>query len=254
MCLILLAINSHPQYPLVIAANRDEFYARPTKTMHWWQEAPRLLAGQDRQNGGTWFGLTRNGRLAAVTNYREGGASRPDRPSRGILPRDYLLESRTEWNGWLQQNAFRFNGFNLLFGNWNALHWYSNRSDQTAPTRLEDGIHGLSNSLLDTPWPKVQRGRRELTELVQRPDFNARQLLELLQDDTPGAPADLPDTGIGEVWEELLSPVFIRSDTYGTRASTALLIDRQQQARVIERSWSASGHFKDRQFQFSLQH
>ena len=252
MCLILLALNRHPDYPLILAANRDEFYARPTLPLHWWQEAPGLLAGQDRLNDGTWFGLTLDGRLAAVTNYREGGSNLPDRPSRGLLTRDFLLEQHPDWELWLTANAENFNGFNLLFGTWNRLFWFSNRNPNGVPIALSNGIHGLSNHLLDTPWPKIKRGKERLAELIHRPDFEADALLELLQDDQPAAEEELPDTGISPEWEQLLSPIFIRSETYGTRASTVLLIDRNRQAQLIERSWTPRGDAADREQCFLL--
>ena len=253
MCLILLAINSHPRYPLIIAANRDEFYARPTQPLHWWQEAPQLLGGRDREHGGTWLGIARDGRLAAVTNYREGGSNQLGRPSRGHLPLDYLLDRRPDWPTWLSENGSRFNGFNLLFGRWDALYWLSNRGSSAEPVLLGAGIHGLSNHLLDTPWPKVRRGKERLEQLVRHPQFEPHQLLDLLRDETPATDSELPATGIGPIWERLLSPIFIRSESYGTRASTVLLVEDQHQVKVIERSWTAAGHSSDRQQQFILQ-
>ncbi len=252
MCLILLALNQHPDYPLVIAANRDEFYARSTQALHWWDETPELLAGRDLEGGGTWLGLTRDGRLAAVTNFREGGTRQPVRPSRGNLPLDYLLDRHPDWNRWLATHAVQFNGFNLLFGRWDALHWFSNRSDRDQPLPLTEGIHGLCNHLLDTPWPKVKRGREGMAQILRQPNFRPHDLFELLQEDTPAPHEDLPETGIGQTWEEQLSPIFIRSETYGTRSSTLVLINRRHQVRIIERSWTTRGEHSDRSQQFAL--
>jgi uncharacterized protein with NRDE domain len=249
MCLILAAIDQHPDYPLIIAANRDEFYARPSRPLSWWPEDAQLLGGRDLESGGSWFGLTRAGHLAAVTNYREAGTKLPQRPSRGILVRDYLQQT-TGWGDWLKSRAQEFNGFNLLYGKWNQLNWFSNRGGAT--TRLETGIYGLCNSLLDTPWPKVERGKRLLQQRLGQQNFTPEDLLQILQDDLPAAHDKLPDTGIGQEWEHLLSPIFICSETYGTRASTILLIDRQQQANILERNWRPNGSFKDRQIEFDI--
>lgn len=251
MCLVLIAVDKHPDYPLILAANRDEFYARPSRPLNWWPEDSRLLAGQDLESGGSWFGLTRAGHLAAVTNYREAGAKLPQRPSRGILVRDYLQQTPNDWEPWLEANAQKFNGFNLLYGKWDQLRWFSNRTGLASP--LHAGIYGLCNSLLNTPWPKVTRGKWLLQQTLEQQSLSAEALLQILQDDQQAPPNKLPDTGIGRHWEQLLSPIFIRSESYGTRVSTVLWINQKQQARVTERSWLPNGNYRDRQIEFDIE-
>ncbi len=251
MCLILFAINKHPDYPLIIAANRDEFYARPSKTLDWWPENPQILAGQDLESGGSWFGLNRKGYFAAVTNYREAGTNRPECPSRGLLVRDYLLEKTPVERNWLKSYAKEFNGFNLLYGKWNQLNWLSNRSDQHLP--LQSGLFGLCNSLLDTPWPKLVRGKMLLRQALKQQKMSSQDLLQILQDDQLAADDKLPDTGIGEGWEKILSPIFIRSEHYGTRSSTILLIDKKQHVEITERNWSPTADFEEKTFQFTIE-
>ena len=237
MCLVLIAYKVHPRYPLILAANRDEFYDRPTATASYWEEAPELFAGRDLVHRGTWLGVTRGGRCAALTNYREPHAARQDAPSRGGLvsgflrsevgPKDYLAR--------LQGKAAAYNGFNLLLGDPDGLYCYSNKSGQAV--RLSPGIHGLSNHLLDTPWPKVVRGRDTLSELAQRGDFSREELFAILGDRSQAPDGELPDTGVGLELERLLSSIFIVSERYGTRSSTVLLIDADRRVSFVERSF-----------------
>ena len=243
MCLILIAIDMHPTYPLIIAANRDEYYARPTRSLRWWPEDSQLLGGKDLESGGSWFGLNRSGYLAAVTNYREAGADQPQRLSRGILVRDYLQDSRRDWVDWQDKNSQSFNGFNLIYGYWNQLKWFSNRGQKLQA--LETGIHGLCNSLLNTTWPKVERGKALLGQAIAQNRVDPEDLLNLLHDDLHAPDNQLPDTGIGREWEHRLSSIFIRSASYGTRASTVLLIDQQQDVQIKERNWLPDGKFHD---------
>lgn len=251
MCLILLAIDKHPDYPLVLAANRDEFYARPSRPLNWWPEDSRILGGQDLESGGSWLGLTRAGHIAAVTNYREAGAKLPQRPSRGVLVRDYLQQTPNDWEPWLEANAQKFNGFNLLYGKWNQLRWFSNRNGLASP--LHTGIYGLCNSLLDTPWPKVARSKWLLQQTLEQQSLSVEDLLQILQDDQQAPANKLPDTGISRHWEQLLSPIFIRSESYGTRVSTVLLINQKQQVQITERSWLPNGNHSDRQIGFDIE-
>jgi uncharacterized protein with NRDE domain len=249
MCLIALALDAHPSYRLVIAANRDEFYARPTA---WWADAPDVLAGRDLREGGTWMGVTRAGRVAAVTNYRDPGlAQLADAPSRGALVADFLrgsVDAETYADD-LAGRAAAYNGFNLLVGDGGGLFYVSNRTDGVR--RLEPGVYGLSNALLDTPWPKVVRARRAMEEAVaaaEGPGWDAR-LWEALADRVIAADDALPDTGVGSERERLLSAPFIRTDVYGTRASTVLTIASDGEVRFVERSvvpgqdgWTESRH------------
>ncbi len=251
MCLILFAINQHPEFPLILIANRDEYHARPSKPLHWWSTTPQLLGGQDLESCGSWLALNRQGKLAAITNFREAGANQLQRPSRGHLVRDYLLGAHNNWHPWLEQNAQSYNGFNLLYGRWDQLCWRSNRYPATR--RLEPAIYGLSNHLLDTPWPKVERGKQLLQQSIHQQNLSLDNLLAILQNDQPVKQNQLPDTGIGLQWEQRLAPIFIRSEHYGTRASTVLLVDRQHHIQVKERSWNQNGSFSDRYQQFDIE-
>lgn len=235
MCLLAFAWQVHPQYPLVLIGNRDEFYARPAQAMSYWPDAPHILAGRDEQEGGTWLGVTKDGRWAALTNYRE-----PNAP-KGVLSRGHLvaefLKGNTEPLAYMQQlatQAEQYSGFNLLVGNRQQAIVFSNRG--TAPQLLEAGIYGLSNELLDSPWPKTQRLKAGLAELLTQEVIDTTQALALLQDQTQPLDQDLPDTGVGLVWERLLATAFIKSPIYGTRASTVLLLGTQQ-TQLIEQTW-----------------
>ncbi len=230
MCLILLAWRAHPDYPLVVAANRDEFFARPTAAADFWADQPRVLAGRDLEGDGTWFGISRSGRFAALTNYRDPASQRTGTPSRGALVADFLTGhmSPADYRRELDAKGEAWNGYNLLFGDGEELHYQSNCGD--GPARLAPGIYGLSNHLLDTPWPKVAAGKSRLAAaLAKLPDD--RSLLDLLKDDRLADDAALPRTGVSLEWERLLSAAFVRSPAYGTRSSTVLSRDRQ--GRVV---------------------
>ena len=235
MCLILFAWKVHPNFPLVLAANRDEFHERPSAPADFWDDAPELLAGRDLRDGGTWLGITRRGRVAALTNYRNPASLKTGAPSRGMLVSDYL-RGRENPDAYLEQiepEAGRFNGFNLLVGDPDQLYCFSNRG---AREGLQPGIYGLSNHLLNTLWPKVAQGKKALETLLQRENEPSPEALFALLADRTRSPDDrLPDTGIGLEWERLLSPLFIESPAYGTRSSTVLLIDRKGVVNFIER-------------------
>jgi uncharacterized protein with NRDE domain len=235
MCLILFAHGAHPDYPLVIAANRDEYYARPTAQAAFWQDQPQILAGRDLDGMGTWLGVTRAGRFAALTNFRDSRERKTDAPTRGRLvsgflttsqaPRDYLQE--------VARLAPRYNGFNLLAGDPDGVFYFSSRAG--AVEQVPPGVHGLSNHLLDTPWPKVARGKQRLrAALDEGPSPEA--LLDLLHDREPAAQGELPHTGVGAEMERLLSPALIVSPHYGTRASTAVLFGGDGSLSFSERT------------------
>jgi uncharacterized protein with NRDE domain len=198
-----------------------------------------VLAGRDLRSGGTWFGITKQGRLAALTNYRDPAAVKPHAPSRGHLVRNYLLGSAEprEYLRSLQREGKRYNGFNLLLGDEERLYWCSNRG--RGVQELTPGLHGLSNHLLDTPWPKVRRGKEAFERLLSAEDTpDPERLLEVLHDRTRADNGELPDTGVDTEWERVLSPMFIESPAYGTRSSTILLIDRGDRAIFMERTFN----------------
>ena len=251
MCLILLAVAASDEYPLIIAANRDEFFERPTQSADFWP-GTGLLAGQDLHQGGSWFGVSLQGRLAMVTNVRT-PAVETSSLSRGHLVRDFLLSgtSAASFIAGVVEPPERYPGFNLILGDIERLYFASNRSARRGV--IPRGIHGLSNASLDTPWPKVERGRAALERLLGSGQQDLLGgLFELLQDRTLAADEDLPVTGVSLEWERILSAGFIRSQDYGTRASTLLLVDRQRQARFVERSFTADGWCGDER-EYTLQ-
>jgi uncharacterized protein with NRDE domain len=244
MCLVAIAHRAHPDRPLVVAANRDEAYARPTRQAHFWDEHPQVLAGRDLEAGGTWLGIDRRGRFAAITNFREVGAHRNDAPSRGHLVGDFLCQdlAAEDYLRKVAAQAQRYNGFNLLLRDDTGLYYFSNRTQTAdpAPRRLAPGVYGLSNHLLDTPWPKVVLAKQRFAQAVDAGE-PLESMMEILRDTEPAPDHVLPTTGIGADRERLLSPIFIASETYGTRCSTLIAISSAKRARFIERSFGAGG-------------
>ena len=256
MCLILLALNSYPDYPLVVAANRDEFFSRATAAANFWQETPYVLAGRDLSAGGTWIGITRQGRFAALTNFREPDKNKSDAPTRGKLVSDFLGGSipASDYLDALSPRKSTFNGFNLLCGTLGEGIWHlSNRAERAAPLRLAAGIHGISNHLMDTPWPKVAQGKSELAKALAALPQD-RRLFELLRDDLIHDDAQLPRTGVSLEWERVLSAAFVRAPNYGTRSSTVVLVGQQQMVSFDEQTWLPSAVAAERRrFHFKLE-
>jgi uncharacterized protein with NRDE domain len=255
MCLILLAIRKHPSYKLILAANRDEFYERPSEPPHFWKDAPSLLAGRDLVAAGTWLGITRKGRIAAVTNYRDPANMKPDAPSRGKLVSGFLLsdlDSASYLDRVREEKDF-YNGFNLILGTWDQITWYSNRSEQVTP--LLPGIYGLSNHLLDTPWPKIVRAKTLFTDLLYAGrQISPESLFLLLQDQTVPPDDTLPHTGVPLEWERILSPIFITSPAYGTRSSSLVLIDMEDRVIFMDRTFNGSSEpVTTCEFRFALE-
>jgi len=242
MCLILFAWQSHPRYSLVVAANRDEFHQRPSAAADFWADDPRILAGRDLQAGGTWLGITRSGRFAAITNYRE-----PLVPeitlerSRGHLVRDYLSggEAPLPHARALLSQGSAYSGFNLLLGTPDSLAWVSNRS--YGAHSVSTGSHGLSNHLLDTDWPKVHSGRERLDELLEDENLEPEALFELLADRalTPGEIPESLEERLAP--EQLMKHYFIVSPVYGTRCSTVVLVGRDGGMIFVERQFDPGG-------------
>lgn len=228
MCVIFFAYKIHPDFPLILLANRDEFYNRPTQKAEYWKDFPNILAGRDLVGSGTWLGVTKSGRFAAVTNYRDPSAPNGTK-SRGNLTADFLKtdESAEVYLIETQKEADQFSGFNLLVGEIdsakNEMFYFSNRS--TEIVKLTAGIYGLSNHLLDTAWHKVKTGKEAFADLIKEKDFTNESFFALLSDKTIAVDETLPDTGIGYELEKKLSPIFIETPVYGTRCSTVLIID-----------------------------
>jgi len=256
MCLILFLYDTHPDYRLILAANRDEFYDRPTDPLSFWDDSPDVLAGRDLKGKGTWLGITKNNRIAAITNFREPALFNPDAPSRGLLISDYLTGTKTPeiYLKHIKTIGHRYNGFNLILGDSNGLYYYSNKTEKIK--ELKPGLYGLSNNLLDTPWPKVEKGKTGLKKLLAgEKQINTEDIFSLLADRTFAPDDRLPDTGIDLKWERILSPLFITSDTYGTRSSSIVLIDRSHEASFAERSFipEKPGFFKQKTRRFNFE-
>jgi uncharacterized protein with NRDE domain len=234
MCLILIAHQTSAQRPLLVLSNRDEFYARPTSAAGPWDECPEIIAGRDLVSGGTWFGA-RGTRWASVTNIREGLKHSHSHRSRGWLVRDYLLGNQAprDFLTDLAEDSGEYAGFNLLLGNQDQL-WYGNNRGISG-YQLQPGIYGLSNHQLDTPWPKVLRGKQGLADLLIRPRLDHDRAFAILADTTRAPDAQLPETGVPLDWERSLSAAFIVRDNYGTRSSTLFAIEDDGQHHFIER-------------------
>ncbi|MGH8743295.1 MAG: NRDE family protein [Burkholderiales bacterium] len=242
MCLVLLAYKLSPDWPLLLAANRDEYYERPTASAEFWEDHPEVLGGRDLQKHGTWFGVTRSCRFAAVTNFRQGMAQKKNAPSRGLLVSNYLLgkEKPNDYLQHLQQQAAEYDGFNLIAGDIKEVYYFSNRGGKIQ--KLVPGLYGLSNHLLDTPWPKVERGKKQLIRLFSAPQPpSAEALIAILADRFVPEDKELPNTGIGLERERQLSSAFTASADYGTRSSTLFFIHSDLRVELIERSFKRTG-------------
>jgi uncharacterized protein with NRDE domain len=255
MCLALIAFAAHPRYRLVIAANRDEYHARPAAPSSWWDEG--FLAGRDLKAGGTWLGVDRRGRFALLTNVREPSRYDPGAPSRGSLVPNVLTADAPPSISLPAQirAASRCNGFNLIAGDLDELLWGSNRAN--SPTTLGPGIYGVSNHLLDTPWPKVERTKAAFRRWCENDagSDDAGPVFALLEDTERAPDAALPATGITLERERMLSAPFIISADYGTRCSTVLTIDHAGNAHWVERSFDPAGNATgevDVRFQLAL--
>lgn len=257
MCLISIAYEIHRNYRLIVAANRDEFYDRPTSPAAFWDDAPEILAGRDLKNNGTWMGITKTGRFAALTNYRNPAEMKSGAPSRGMLVSNYLkgTDSARSYLSSIQQQKALYNGFNLIVGDLDGLYYYSNKNGEII--KLIPGLHGISNHLLNTAWPKLEKIKASMRFILVAKRINPYNLLNALEDRVRPADEELPDTGVGIDLERMLSPIFIASPNYGTRSSTVILIERTGNTLFTERTFrpdngNASSH-ETRSFSFTLQ-
>lgn len=244
MCLILFAWKKHHSYDLIVTANRDEFYHRPTQTAGLWHEHPNLLAGKDLTAGGTWMGVTKAGKFAALTNYRDIANINDKAPSRGDLTKNYLTQD-IEPHAYLEKIKsvqIPYNGFNLLIGDNHSL-WYYNNINHNIKS-LEPGIYGLSNALLNDPWPKVENGKRKLGQIMQDNHLTSESLLSIVQDKTIAPDDQLPSTGVPLDWERALSAKYITMKNYGTRCSTTLL-KKGKHTTFTEKSYAHLGQKED---------
>ncbi len=239
MCTVLFSYKTTPGYRLVLAANRDEFFERPSEPLSWWDDSGEILAGRDLRGGGTWLGVARSGKYGVLTNYRE-VPQVPDREkavSRGVILPKYFRASQNaaEFLDALKNEASKFRGFNLLVGDEESLGYYSNRNGQFQ--ELPPGIYGLSNHLLDSPWPKVERGKMLLRQVLSKNGFSTQMLEEVLSDTRQPEEHTLPDTGIGREWETKLAPNFFSTENYGTGSSAILPIENDGRITFSERTF-----------------
>ncbi|WP_210468842.1 NRDE family protein [Sporosarcina sp. 6E9] len=238
MCLINFHLQNHPNYKLIVAANRDEFYARPTRPAQFWEDEPNLLAGRDLVQMGTWLGITKSGRFAALTNYRDPAQFGVVKRSRGEIVQNFLVEdtSPLDYIQQLSENKDLYNGFNIVIGNTDRLHYYNNINHQVMD--IPKGTHGLSNHFLNTPWPKVTKGKIMLKDYVTKNEIvDADELFTILLNAELAEDENLPNTGVGLELERQLSPLFIQTPDYGTRCSTVLFVDHDNNVTFIERTY-----------------
>jgi uncharacterized protein with NRDE domain len=254
MCLILFAINSHPKYKFVLAANRDEFFDRPTLPAAPWGDNKDVFGGRDERSKGTWLGFRRDGRFVAITNYRDGDAHIAQSKSRGELSRTYLLKQQPaqDFLHDVSRQRSDFSGYNLLLSDdgFDSIVHYSNKSD--ALTVVNDGLHGLSNALLNTAWPKVTLGKQKLSTIIAEQNIKLSNLIDLLADRRQHPASALPKTGVPVKIEKALSPMFIEMEGYGTRCSTAILVDQNNHLEFLEVTFGERGEVLKRT-RFSMQ-
>jgi uncharacterized protein with NRDE domain len=255
MCLILFSYQKHPYYQLVLAANRDEFYSRPTAPLGFRDEARQILSGRDLMHNGTWLGMTKTGRLAAITNFRDPATTVENAPSRGHLVSDFLIsdEPSKDYLEKIKSTRKQYNGFNIIVGDFAGLYYYSNR--ENIIQAISPGVHGLSNKFLDTPWPKIEKGKAYLNEIIDANDkINPEDLFSILKDHAYPPFQMLPNTGVGPCWEKVLSPLFISSKNYGTRSSSIILMEKTGKTTFLERTFVAgdSGPEEENTREFSF--
>lgn len=254
MCLIVFSLQNHPQYAIILAGNRDEFYQRPTKPAHVWTTNPEMIAGKDLKAGGTWLGVSVKGELGAITNHRDIHHPKEGFKSRGVIIPDFLT-----FNGPLKERISRirneaedYSGYNLVVGTSEQLYYISNING--AGQRIQPGLHGISNAFLDTPWPKVELAKKEFSKAIQTEEIDKEEIFELLNRSEPFPEEQLPDTGLSPEMEKAVSPVFIKTETYGTRSSTLLMIDKNGYVTFTERNYrnGTGDPLPDQSFEFKI--
>lgn len=252
MCLIFISLQQHPRYKLVIAANRDEFHKRRTASAEFWPDVPQILGGRDLEAKGTWLAMSRSGKISLLTNYRDLSNINPTAPSRGHLVSDFLQrpESAEKYLQDVGQRGKDYNGFNLLAGTTDDLWYLSNY--EPGIRKLLPGVHGLSNHLMDTPWPKVELGKELFRPILGRDRIDPAELLALLYNDQQAPDDQLPDTGVGLERERVLSAMFIKSPDYGSRSSTVVLVEGNH-VHFVERVYDLTTfNYTTREFEFDI--
>lgn len=252
MCVLFIALNTHPQYPLIICANRDEFHYRPTEPAHFWPPEKNILAGKDLQEGGTWFGVNKQGQVAGVTNLRVSLSPPTAMRSRGELTTRALSSGSLICPNWLIEHCDNYQPFNLVFGQSSGLYCFNSIKRETV--KLTDGFHAISNGALDDIWPKMAKGQLALETLIkQSSNFDVQSLIQLMQDDSLPLDNELPDTGVGLEWERRLAAIYIRHPDYGTRSTSILLQNTQGELQFTEVRYDGQGRQLSQQgFHFYL--
>jgi len=249
MCLILFRYNDHSDYRLILAANRDEYYHREAEPLHRWDSG--IFAGRDVKSDGTWMGITKSGRFAALTNYRNRVDFRDDKKSRGSLVTDFLTKdiSQKEYARHLKETASLYNGYNLIFGDMKNLCWFTNK--KVSSETISSGTYGLSNAFLDIGWTKVLKGKKELIGATNRA-FNTEGLMKILSNSETAPDKELPSTGVSLEFERMLSPIFIKSEKYGTRCSSVLTVTKDGKTEFTERTFSDERSPADVTYRFQI--
>jgi uncharacterized protein with NRDE domain len=251
MCLIVFSYNTVPGYRLILAGNRDEFYGRPTRNADFWEQHPSILAGKDLIAGGTWLGANKNGRISFLTNYRKMSSHNPDAQSRGHLVKEYLTSNDSAYSFLNKLNsANRYNGFNLFTVDQESFYHFSNINLQI--NSISPGIHGISNSLLNTPWPKVENAKNEFQALIENGNLDEEDLFELLINKETYPYDQLPETGLDPELEKAVSAIFIQTENYGTRCSTLLFVRDNGDIRFVERVYQPGTTRTDQENRFEL--
>lgn len=253
MCLIFLSIDNHPKYKLIVAANRDEFYARKTAAAQYWKDYPEVIGGRDLEAMGTWMAMAKSGKLGMVTNYRDLKNINPNAPTRGLLVSDFLINAyqAEEYLKEIHLKADQYNGFNLVVGTIEQLYYYSNY--QSKIIKLEPGTYGLSNALLDTPWPKVKRGKEKFKSVIDQDKIAIDSIFEILRDERIAPDDQLPNTGLDMERERALSAMFIKTPNYGSRCSTVVLVDYNNSVTYSERVYDLDTFsFEQNQFNWYI--
>lgn len=254
MCLINFQLNNHSKYKLVMAANRDEEYSRPTEAAHYWQDHPDILGGRDLRGMGTWLGITKKGKISALTNIRNTKELlSTHQRSRGHLVSNYLTgnQNPAEYLRGVSEAGKDYAGFNLLVGNQDEIFYLNNYDNEVK--RVGQGVHGLSNHHLNTPWPKVVKGKDGLEAIMENKDSDVEDLFRLLRDNDTAENEELPDTGLAQDIEKNLSPLFINMDKYGTRCSTVILIDQRNNVTFVERTYLNGEQTGEEAFEFKIE-
>ncbi len=253
MCLIFISFQHHPKYKLAVAANRDEFYHRKTAAANYWSDYPQILAGRDLEAAGTWLGISTSGKISMLTNYRDLKNINPNAPSRGQLVSDYLKSSMTAeaYMQSIESEGKKYNGFNLIVGNPEEFWYYSNY--RNGIMKLVPGFYGISNHLLESPWPKVLIGKQKIAPAFQSNDVDPERIFEILYDDQVADDDQLPNTGLPLERERALSSMFIKTPNYGSRCSTVVLVERSNKVLFAERVYDLETfNYNTNTFRFSI--